>query len=159
METKRRRLPIVVIAAAVLALVVGIAGSATAGPDAFTSISKSKTKKIANKQAKKQINKQTPWGTDDIADGAISSSKLSDEAVKADELVRSTPGRTTRRSSPILRAPHRYRATAVRRLSQADGKARRSTKRRIPPFSCTKTRRTTKAGRRVRSILATSPVS
>ena len=86
METKRRRLPIVVIAAAVLALVVGIAGSATAGPDAFTSISKSKTKKIANKQAKKQINKQTPWGTDDIADGAISSSKLSDEAVKADEL-------------------------------------------------------------------------
>ena len=96
MERKRRRLPTVAIALGVFALIVGVAGSAVAGPDALTSISKNKTKKIANKQAKKQINKRTPWETGDIADSAItsnkiatdavSSSKLADESVKSDEL-------------------------------------------------------------------------
>ena len=86
MEKKKRRLPSAGIVIAVVALVAALTGTAIAGPDAFTSISKNKTKKIANKQSKKQINKQTPWSSDDIATDAISSSKLSDEAVKADEL-------------------------------------------------------------------------
>ena len=96
MERNRRRLPTVAIALGAFALIVGVAGSAVAGPDALTSISKNKTKKIANKQAKKQINKRTPWETGDIADSAItsnkiatdavSSSKLADESVKSDEL-------------------------------------------------------------------------
>jgi hypothetical protein len=86
MEKKNRRLPTVAIALGVFALIVGVAGSAIAGPDALTSISKNKTKKIANQQAKKQINKRTPWETGDIADNAISSSKLADESVKSDEL-------------------------------------------------------------------------
>ena len=86
MERERRRLPTVAIALGVFALIVGVAGSAVAGPDALTSISKNKTKKIANKQAKKQINKRTPWGTGDIAGSAITSNKLADESVKSDEL-------------------------------------------------------------------------
>ena len=86
MEKKKRRLPSAGIVIAVVALVAALTGTAIAGPDALTSVSQNKTKKIANKQAKKQINKQTPWSGDDIATDAISSSKLSDEAVKADEL-------------------------------------------------------------------------
>ena len=86
MEKKKRRLPSAAMIVAVVALVAAITGTAIAGPDAFTSISKTKTKKIANQQAKKQINKRTPWTGNDIADGAVSSSKLSDESVKSDEL-------------------------------------------------------------------------
>ena len=86
MEKKKRRLPSAAILIAVVALVAALGGTAIAGPDAFTSISKKKTKQVANKQAKKQINKQTPWESEDIASSAITSSKLSDEAVKSDEL-------------------------------------------------------------------------
>ncbi len=100
MEKKNRRLPTVAIALGVFALIVGVAGSAIAGPDALTSISKNKTKKIANQQAKKQINKRTPWETGDIADNAISSSKLADESVKSDEL-----GEITTRSDDTTIAP------------------------------------------------------
>jgi hypothetical protein len=96
MKSNKSRLPTLVIGTIVLALVVGVAGSAVAGPDAFTSISKKKTKKIAKQQANKQINKKKPWTTGDIADNAITSnklqddsvstSKLTDESVKSDEL-------------------------------------------------------------------------
>lgn len=62
-----------------LALVAAVAGTAFAGTDATTSaINKKKVKKIAAKQ----IDKRVPWGTDDIADGAVTSSKLADGAVR-----------------------------------------------------------------------------
>jgi hypothetical protein len=45
---------------AVLALVAALAGTAVAGPTATTSVSKKKVKKIAKKQAIKQINELAP---------------------------------------------------------------------------------------------------
>lgn len=87
MENGKRRLPSAALAIAMVALIAAVGGTAVAGgPEAISSISKKKVKKIANKQAKKQINKRTPWTANDIADGAISNSKLADEAVKSDEL-------------------------------------------------------------------------
>jgi hypothetical protein len=56
------------IIVAVVALIAALAGTAMAGPGAETSkITKSKVKKIANKQ----INKQLPWETGDLAQGAV----------------------------------------------------------------------------------------
>jgi hypothetical protein len=67
---------------AVLALVAALAGTAVAGPDASSSaINKKKVKKIATKQAAKQIDAQLPWRTEDIADGAVTGAKLADGAV------------------------------------------------------------------------------
>jgi hypothetical protein len=57
MERKRRR-PSPAMIVAVVALSAALAGTAIAGPDAITSaITKSKVKKIAAKQAKKEIKK------------------------------------------------------------------------------------------------------
>ena len=93
---KSRRLgPSPAMVVAVVALVAAITGTAVAGPDASTSVNRKKTKQIAKKQAKKQINKQTPWQSGDIAAGAIGTSQLSDEAVKADELGEINQNTTT----------------------------------------------------------------
>jgi len=72
----KRAAPSPALLVAVLALVAALAGTAVAGPDATTSVSKKKTKKIANKQAKKQINKTLPIDSSELADGAVSGSKL-----------------------------------------------------------------------------------
>lgn len=58
-SSRTRPSPAMIIAA--LALVLAMAGTAIAGPDAITSaITGSKVKKIAKKQAKKQIKKAAP---------------------------------------------------------------------------------------------------
>ncbi|MGH2993187.1 MAG: hypothetical protein ACRDL1_06595 [Solirubrobacterales bacterium] len=68
--------PAIVVAA--LALVAALAGTAVAGPDASTSaINKKKVKQIATKQ----IDKRFPVGTEDIAEGAVTSPKLADGAI------------------------------------------------------------------------------
>jgi hypothetical protein len=54
------RMPSPAILVAVLALVAALAGTAIAGPTATVSVSKKKVKKIAKKQAIKQINKLAP---------------------------------------------------------------------------------------------------
>jgi hypothetical protein len=64
--TRRRPSPALVVA--VVALVAALAGTAVAGPGAETSkLNRSKVKNIANKQ----INKQLPWTTADLAPGAV----------------------------------------------------------------------------------------
>jgi hypothetical protein len=69
---------------AVVALVAALAGTAIAGPGASSSaITKAKVKKVANKQ----INKQKPWQTADIADGAITTAKLAAGAVTSPKLA------------------------------------------------------------------------
>lgn len=77
---RHRRSPALIVAA--LALVAAVAGTAIAGPDAFTSVSKRATKKIAKKQAKKQDRRQDrrnfPVGTSQIADAAVTGEKLAD---------------------------------------------------------------------------------
>ncbi|MGB2852189.1 MAG: hypothetical protein WBC01_11035 [Solirubrobacterales bacterium] len=68
---------------AVVALVAALAGTAIGGV-AVTSLNKKDKKqvtKIARKQAKKQVNGKLPLGTEDIADGAVTSGKLADGAV------------------------------------------------------------------------------
>jgi hypothetical protein len=57
---------------AIVALVAALAGTAVAGPGADTSakkVTKAKVKKIANKQ----IDKALPWGTAELANGAVTS--------------------------------------------------------------------------------------
>lgn len=69
---------------AVVALVAALAGTAIADPGASTSkITKSKVKKIANKQ----INKRLPWKTNDIADNAVTTGKIANDAVTAPKLA------------------------------------------------------------------------
>lgn len=78
---RKRPSPAIVIA--VVALVAALAGTAVAGPGATTSkITRSKVKTIANKQ----INKQLPWETGDIADGAVTTPKLANGAVVSPKL-------------------------------------------------------------------------
>jgi hypothetical protein len=63
------------IIVAIVALVAALAGTAVAGPGADTSakkVTKAKVKKIANKQ----INKALPWGTGELASGAVTSPVL-----------------------------------------------------------------------------------
>lgn len=69
---------------AVLALVAAVVGTAIAGPNASDrAISKSKVKKIANKQ----IDKRLPLGSAALADGAVTSSKLADGGVTSGKLA------------------------------------------------------------------------
>jgi hypothetical protein len=78
MRLLRNARPTPALAVAILALVAAVAGTAVAAdPVANTAVSKKKTKKIANKQ----IDKRLPWGTDDIADGAVTGGKIADGAV------------------------------------------------------------------------------
>ena len=76
MSRFKHRSPSGAILVAVLVLVAAVAGTAVAGPDATTSISKKKTTKIAKKQAKKQVNKVLPIEGENLADGSTTASKL-----------------------------------------------------------------------------------
>ncbi len=60
MSRIQRRRPSPAILIAVLALIAAVAGTAVAGPDASTSLSKKATKKTAKKVANKQIKKKAP---------------------------------------------------------------------------------------------------
>ncbi|HSJ17801.1 MAG TPA: hypothetical protein VK920_06885 [Solirubrobacterales bacterium] len=73
---------------AIAALIAALAGSAVAQEATISAkpVTKKKAKKIARKQANKQINNRLPWGTNDIADGAISTEKLGDGAVSTEKL-------------------------------------------------------------------------
>jgi hypothetical protein len=74
------------IVVAIVALVAAIAGTAVAEVATTARLDKKekkKVKKIARKQANKQIDARLPFGTDDIADGAVSRAKLADGAVNA----------------------------------------------------------------------------
>jgi hypothetical protein len=78
------RLPSPALIVAVVALVAALAGTAIAGPGASTSkVTKSKVKKITNKQ----INKRVPWGTADIADNAVTTPKIANDAVTGVKLA------------------------------------------------------------------------
>lgn len=59
MQRLRRSQPSPALVVAILALVAALAGSAV-GQEATTSVSKKRTKQIANRQAKAQINKLAP---------------------------------------------------------------------------------------------------
>jgi hypothetical protein len=98
--------PAIVIA--VLALIAALTGTAVAGPDASSSaVNKKKVKKIARKQANKQINARLPFGTDDIADGAVSRPKLADGAVSGAKVAdRSLGTAKVARSIPAVRVTH-----------------------------------------------------
>ena len=63
-----------------LAVVAAVAGTAIASDPIATS-SKAVTKKKVKKIADKQINKQLPWETGDLADGAVTEPKIADGAV------------------------------------------------------------------------------
>jgi hypothetical protein len=56
--TRSRPSPAIIVA--VVALVAALAGTAVAGPGADTSVSRQKTKQIANKQANKAIDARLP---------------------------------------------------------------------------------------------------
>ena len=68
---------------AVVALVAALGGGAVAGV-AVTALNKQEKKqvaKIAKKQAKKQVDRKLPLGTEGIADGAVTAAKLAEGAV------------------------------------------------------------------------------
>jgi hypothetical protein len=95
-----RQSPAIVVA--VVALVAAVAGTAVAGPGASTSaITKAKVKKVANKQ----INKRIPWKTGDIADNAITASKLAAGAVTAPKLGTLTVRQSDSTTVPADAAP------------------------------------------------------
>jgi hypothetical protein len=82
---KSRPSPAIIVAVA--ALVAALAGTAIAGPSASTSaVTKSKVKKIANKQ----IDKRFPVGSENIADAAVTTPKLADAAVTTPKLADGT---------------------------------------------------------------------
>ena len=68
---------------AVFALVAALAGTAIAGPGASTSkITKAKVKKVANKQ----INKRLPIDSAELADNAVTTGKIANDAVTGAKL-------------------------------------------------------------------------
>jgi hypothetical protein len=87
-RTRSRPSPALIVAA--LALVAALAGTAVAEPTANTAISKKKTKKIADNRANKQIDTRLPWGTDDIADAAVTTDKIGDGSVTNGKLSNPT---------------------------------------------------------------------
>ena len=62
---------------AILALVASVTGAAVAAPVSNKGVSKSKAKKIANKE----IDKRLPLTTNDLSDGSVTTGKLADGAV------------------------------------------------------------------------------
>jgi len=82
MSSPSKRRPSPALAVAVLALVAALAGTAIADPGATTAISKKKTKKIA----KKEVQKQFPIETSQIADEAVTNNKVEAGSLEADRL-------------------------------------------------------------------------
>jgi hypothetical protein len=105
-EIKRgSRSPTILVA--IFALVAALAGTAVAEKATTARLDKKekkKVKKIARKQANKQINKRLPWGTDDIADGAVNAAKVQNGALGTGEFSSSIPAahvtRTAAQSIP-----------------------------------------------------------
>jgi hypothetical protein len=56
-------------------------------------VTKKKVKKIAKKQANTQIDARLPWGTGDIADGAVTGEKIADNAVNGAKIEDDSIGR------------------------------------------------------------------
>jgi len=69
----------------VIALVAAVAGTAVA--QQATTSAKAVTKKKAKSIANKQIDARLPWGTDDIADGAVTNGKLASDAVTSGKIA------------------------------------------------------------------------
>ncbi len=83
--SRARSRPSPALIVSVVALVAALAGTAVAANPTATSsaINKKKVKKIANKQ----IDKRLPWGTGDIAGGAVTTDKLADGAVAREKIA------------------------------------------------------------------------
>lgn len=69
----------------VIALVAALAGTAVA--EQATTSAKAVTKKKAKSIANDQIDARLPWGSDDIADGAVTNGKLADGGVSTGKLA------------------------------------------------------------------------
>ena len=84
-STRRRRLPSPALVVAIIALVAALAGTAVAEEASISAkpVTKKKVKKIANTQ----IDKRFPIGTDQIADGAVNSSKVEDGSLNAADVA------------------------------------------------------------------------
>jgi hypothetical protein len=101
------------IVVAIVALVAAIAGTAVAEVATTARLDKKekkKVKKIARKQANKQIDARLPFGTDDIADSAVSGAKIADGAVNAAKVQDGALG--TGEFSSSIPAAHVTRNTA-----------------------------------------------
>jgi hypothetical protein len=101
------------IVVAVVALVAAIAGTAVAEVATTARLDKKekkKVKKIARKQANKQIDARLPFGTDDIADGAVSGAKIANGAVNAAKVQNGALG--TGEFSSSIPAAHVTRTAA-----------------------------------------------
>jgi hypothetical protein len=101
------------IVVAIVALVAAIAGTAVAEVATTARLDKKekkKVKKIARKQANKQIDARLPFGTDDIADGAVSGAKIANGAVNAAKVQNGALG--TGEFSSSIPAAHVTRTAA-----------------------------------------------
>jgi hypothetical protein len=68
MDRRKWGRPSPAIIVAVMTLVAALAGTAIAGPNATTSVSKKQTKKIAKKQANKAVGNALPIGAEDLSE-------------------------------------------------------------------------------------------
>ena len=83
--TTSRPSPALIVA--VLALVLAVAGTAIAGPQAMISgLTKSTVKKIAKRQATRAVDGRFPVDGSEIADGTVGSAKLGGGAVTSSKL-------------------------------------------------------------------------
>jgi hypothetical protein len=114
--TRSRPSPAIVVA--MMALVAALAGTAVAGPDAETSVSKKKTKQIANKQ----IDKRLPIDTAELGDAAVTTPKLADAAVTTAKIADNAVS-TAKLSGDFLQGPVR-RVVAVSETTTAAGDTR-----------------------------------
>lgn len=80
--------PSAAIIVGMLALVVAMAGTAIAADPLAKALTKTKVKKIANKE----IDKRFPLGTSQIADGAVSGAKLADGGVGSAKIADNAVG-------------------------------------------------------------------
>jgi hypothetical protein len=90
------------IVVSIVALVAAIAGTAVAEVATTARLDKKekkKVKKIARKQANKQIDARLPFGTDDIADGAVNAAKIQNGSLGTGEFSSSIPTARVTRST------------------------------------------------------------